>query len=465
MEELFYYLCEKDAYLAWFTRTFVMSDFTGIDKLLFAYLKFCDKLNVNPSKNLNSYLVTDATRDIKKYNIKLETQGSLDYEEPSQLKEAVRIISELARTTLATYMREPVEDRDFKAVAHEVIHNHKKHLLEECMLSTFGDITNGGDTTESSTNLSHKIYEINKRLDPDTLSNIEFKSSSRSDDKMIFIAKTEMDCIDGDIGGIYAPLIYTLNSQPGGGKTKFSIRHFAYPVLRAGKDVLFYELELSRGQTENEFLAMHIAKLYDGRVKIASTSLNKYDELSPEQKHIYDAAYIDLFESGKYGQLAIERNLTVETMDADIRNKLRQSENPGLIVVDYVGYIRSVPQTKYDKRLEKPAIIEEAYEVMRAITNDFHIPAMMINQFNDAGIDAATAGRYIKPGMVQGGHAPGRFSDYDMNLTYTPEQKIASQRTLSSATKTRGSKGFPDQLLHVDLSILAFRQVSANQKG
>ena len=460
MEELFFYLCEKDVYLAWFVRIFEIYDFTGIDKLFYAYLCFCNKLRVNPRNNLDAYFVTDATRDIKKFNIKLETQASLDYAEPSQLKESVRIISELAKTTISRYTAKPEEEREFKVVAYELINKLKKQKLEEAMLQTFGNITQGEDVTDSSSKLSQDIFEINKRLDPETLTNIEFKSSSQDDDKMIFVAKTGLPCIDGDIGGIYAPLIYTLNSLPGGGKTKLSMAHFAYPVLKTGKDVLYYELELSKGQTENEFLAYHIAQKYAGRVKIPSTELNKLDELSQEQRHIREAAYADLFENEKYGKLSIQRELVAETMDADIRAKLRQSDNVGLIVIDYVGYITSVPQTKYDRRLEKPTIIEMAYEVIRRITHDFHVPAVMINQFNDAGIDAATAGRFIKPGMVQGGHAPGRYTDYDLNLTYTPEQKLANLRTLSTATKTRGSRGFGDQLLDVDLSILAFRQVS-----
>lgn len=465
MEELFFYLCEKEEYLAWFVRIFIISDFTGIDKLFYAYLCFCNKLRVNPRNNLDSYLITDGMRDIKKYNIKLDTQTSLDYTEPSQLKEAVRIISEIAKSTISRYLQKPEEIKEFKALAYEVMENLKSHMLQEAMLQTFGNITNGGDVTSTSNDLSQSIFEINKRLNADTLSNIEFKSASQDDDKMIFIAKTGLPCIDGDIGGIYAPLIYTLNSLPGGGKTKLSMAHFAYPVLCVGKDVLYYELELSKGQMENEFLAHHIAKKYAGRVKISATNLNKLDELSEEQRHIREAAYVDLFESDNYGQLSIQRELIAETMDADIRSKLRQSKNPGLIVIDYVGYITSMPQTKFDRRLEKPTIIEMAYEVIRKITHDFHVPAVMINQFNDAGIDAAMAGRFIKPGMVQGGHSPGRYTDYDLNLTYTPEQKLANERTLSTATKTRGSKGFPDQKLNVDLSISAFRQIAVVKPG
>lgn len=465
MEELFYYLCGNFSNLAWFVKTFVMEDFDGIDKLFYIYLRFCNKLQVNPKECLDSYFITDAFRDIKANNIKLETQVSLDYSEPSQLREAVKIISEIAKTSLGKYTAAPEEVRDFKLVANEVINKMKQKKLEQFMLDSFAEISEGEDVTDSSIRLTQRIHDINTRLDGNSLSNIEFKSASQDDDKMIFVAKTGMPCIDGDIGGIYAPLIYTLNSQPGGGKTKMSIAHFSYPVLLAGRDVLYYELELSRGQTENIAIAHHIAKLYKGRMKIPDTLLNKYDELTEEERHVYEAAKDDLLDNPKYGQFSVQTELCIETMEEDLTNKIKQSDNLGLLVIDYVGLIRSMPRNKYERRLEKAAIISMAYEIVRALTKRFKIPALMINQFNDAGIEAAESGRRIRPGMVQGGHEPGRYTDYDLNLTYTLEQKIAQARTLSSATKTRGSQGFPDQLLSTDLAISMFRQVSNIQKG
>lgn len=465
MEELFYYLCENSAYLAWFVKVFVMDDFEGINKLFYIYLCFCNKIQVNPRDCLDSYLITDAQRDIKRFNIKLETQVSLNYDEPSQLKEAVKIISEIAKTSLTRYTAKPEEVRDFKLVAYEVMNKLKQMKLEQSMLTTFGGITNGEDVTEASNKLSQTIHDINERLNMESVSNIEFRSTYQNDDKMKFIAKTGLPCIDGDIGGIYAPLIYTLNSQPGGGKTKMSIAHFSYPVLQAKKDVLYYELELSRGQIENIMLAHHISKQYNNRIKIPDSELNKYDELDTESQHIYHASYTDLFESDKYGKFSVQTDLVCETMEEDIESKLRQSGNVGLLVIDYAGLVRSEPISKYERRMEKPAIISRVYEVVRRITKKYGVAACMINQFNDAGIDAAIAGRYIKPGMLQGGHEPGRYTDYDLNLTYTPEQKLNGSRTLSTATKTRGSKGFPDQLLATDLSISLFRQVSNIQKG
>ena len=461
MKELFKYLVSKREYLRWFVNTFKLSDFQGIDCLFYVYLEFCNYLGLSPADNLESYFATDALRDIKKYNIKLPTQTALNYDETVQLREAVNIIKSIALSTCQDYLSYS-SDKDFTAVAYEVMDRMKKDRINNAMLTTFKEITDGEDVNNSSSTLVNVIKDVNNRLSIKSLENIEFKLLDGDEDKMKFVAKTGMPCIDGDIGGIYSPLIYTLNSQPGGGKTRFSLAHFAYPVMLAGKDVLFYELELSVGQTKNILLSHHISKRYGGRIKIPDTLLNKFDELSDEQKHVYEAAKEDLFNE-RNGSICIETDLVAETCYEDITFKIKQAKNIGLIVIDYAGLVRSEPQTRVDRRLDKTSCIDTVYETVRRITKEFHIPAVMINQFNDAGIEAATAGKMIKPGQVQGGHNPGRYTDYDLNLTYTQEQKLAGLRTLSTAVKTRGSAGFPDQVLQVDLSISMFRQLASSQ--
>ena len=83
--------------------------------------------------------------------------------------------------------------------------------------------------------------------------------------------------------------------------------------------------------------------------------------------------------------------------------------------------------------------------------------AVCINQYNDEGINAAYAGKTIRPGHVQGGHIANRHTDYDLSMTYTEEQKLANLRTLAN-TKPRGSGGFKPVQLKTDLSISMFRQ-------
>ena len=461
MKELFYYMIGHPNYVKWFLRTFVITDFEGIDKLFYAYLKFCDYLQVDIAGSLDSYLLTDATQDIVRFNIKLPTQDSLDYNDVASLKEAVSIISQIARQTITEYKSQPEEVREFKLIANEFLNKHKGDLLQSEMLTTFQAINDSGDVTKASERLDTKIRDINKRLNVKSLSRVDFISNTDDEDKMEFVAKTGLACIDGDIGGIYAPLIYTINSQPGGGKTRLSLSHFVYPVLLKGLDVIYYELELSVGQVKNILTSYHVSRIYGDSFKIQDTSLNK-DELSPEQKRVAEAAKIDLFENPTRGKFSVELEAVAETLYDDVKNKAALAEHLGLIVVDYMGLISSVPQSKYDRCLDKTQRISISYEALRRLSRDLRVPIVAINQFNDAGIDAAYAGRPIKPGMVQGGHEPGRYTDYDLNLTFTEEQKLANTRLLSSASKTRGSKGFGDQLLAVDLSISVFRQIMTN---
>ena len=449
-------------YLDWFVSRMLPTDFMGIERFFYCYARFCSRLRVNPDKCLSAYLKVDAISDIRNENIKLETQSALDYREATQLTEALEIIGNVAHTTLHQYLEENLDSREFKTDAYEFLDKIKKQQIQDSMLETFQGLSTGEVSVVVSEHLN-RLREIETRLDGNSLSNIDLLPDSQNGDKMVFIAKTGIPCIDGDIGGIYAPLIYTLNAQSGGGKTRLGLVHFALPVLKAGKDVIFYETELTRGQTENILIAHYIAQLYKGKVKIPDTLMNKYDEMSPEQQHIYEAAKEDLFNNPKYGKFIFMDKCIVERLADEVYLKFRASKNVGLLVIDYLGYVRSIPTNKYERPKEKPQIIAETYEIVRTLTKDLKIPALCINQFNESGSEAAFAGKPIRQGMIQGGQVATQFSDYDLNMTFTAEQKLAKVRSLSTATKTRGSEGFGDVLFNVDMSISAFRQVNNNK--
>ena len=282
-------------------------------------------------------------------------------------------------------------------------------------------------------------------------------STTTGEDKMRFICKTGIPCIDGDLGGIYSRLIITLNSQPEGGKTRLALAHFAYPVMKAGEDVIFYETELSKGQVMNILIAHHIIHLYGGRYKIPDEKLNKENELTPEERAIYEAAKIDLFESGKYGKFYYKGDCIVEKFKDEVTSLVKQSGKVGLLVIDYMGLAESKPLDKYQRPMEMFEIITELYKITRRLVRAIDMCALCINQFNDKGVDAAYAGKPIRSGYIQGGHIATRHTDYDISMTFTEEQKLANVRMLSNSKK-RGTAGFKPAMLGTDLSVSIFRQ-------
>lgn len=448
------------AYTYWFTRYFEPKDFDGVDRMLMCYLKYCSKLSITPCKEyLTAYLKVDGKSDVKKYNVRTDTLVSLDYRESSQLEEAFQIISGATQATFDTYLQEDLNDRDFKVDVYDFMSNRRSDRIQQIMMDAYPKLTDGSNVSDVSMELRSSLAELDKIYDTDKIKSLELAEDEEEDEgEMHFLAKTGMPCIDGDIGGIYTKIMVTLNAQPGGGKTRFGLIHYAYQVMtEAKKDVLLYELELTKMQVKNILIAYHITRVYGGRIKIPDSVMNKKREMTDEQKQIYESAKIDLFESGKYGNLIIREEAIVEKLEDEIEAVISTSGNLGYVIIDYMGLLQSEPATKYDKRKELFEVITDGYIATRHILKKYDVGALCINQFNDKGIDAAYAGKQIRSGHVQGGHIVQRHTDYDLSMTYTEEQQLANVRMLATS-KTRGTKGFQRVMLSTDLSVSIFRQ-------
>lgn len=462
MEKIFKWFTEEsgspkaNVYTYWFTRYFDPKNFTGVDRLLMCFLCYCAKLSITPKRKwLESYLIVDGKQDIKKYNIKTDTMTALDYKEVSQLEEAYHILQDVALFTYDEYVKIDKSDSSFKVDIYNFMKEQRVNNIQKLMMDAYPHLNDGSDINEVSTKLRNDLANLDNVYDLHKISDIDYTEGA--EDKMEFIAKTGVPCIDGDIGGIYTTLIYTLNGQPGSGKTRFACVHFAYRVMvEAKKDVIFYENEMSPSQIKNILIAYHIVRLYGGRVKIPDSLMNKYDEMSVEQKQIYESAKIDLFESDQYGKLIIKEGCVVERME-DECNAILQTNNVGLLVIDYMGLCESDPEDKRYVRKQQYEIITDAYIATRHIVRAFNIAAICLNQYNDSGIEAAYAGKQIRSGHVQGGHIVQRHTDYDLSMTFTEEQELANIRMLST-TKKRGAKGFKNVMLQVDLAISLFNQ-------
>lgn len=465
MERVFKWLTSEGgsekaiAYTDWFASTFDPSNFDGINRMMACYIKYCSKLSIAPRREfLLAYLKVDGKQDVKKYNIKTDTMASYDYRESSQLEEAFRIISDLAISTYDQYTQVDLSGHEFKVDMYEFMTSLKSDLIQNAMMKAYPRLMDGSDVSEVSSNLRSELSKLDEVYDTTKLKNVDLVDTDSDEGEMHFLCKTGLPCVDGDLGGVYTRIMVTLTAQPGGGKTRLGEIHWAYQVLTvAKKDVLFYENELTAMQVKNIMIAYHITRVYGGRIKIPDSLMNKKQEMTPEQLQIYEAAKIDLFESGKYGNLIIKEECIVEKYEDEATSIIKSSGNLGLIVIDYMGLCRSVPEDKYGKRMEQYEIITEAYEITRRILKAFDVSALCINQYNDKGIDAAYAGKPIRSGYVQGGHIVQRHTDYDLSMTFTEEQELANVRMLS-VSKRRGTAGFKNVMFSTDLSVSIFKQ-------
>lgn len=443
-------------YVLWFQVTFKPNDFQGLDALFACFIMYCAELGVIPCyRFLETYLKVDGMHDVKKYNIKLDDMDNYDYDQLSQLMEAFDVIKQVSLSTYDLWMNEDLTDRNFRVDMHEFMKETKSGKITNAIMRALPNLSNGSDINDVSQTLRHSLVNIDETYSLDKLNDIDATASEVEEQKMELITTTGIHAIDGDIGGIYTHLIYTINAQPSGGKTRLALVHFIYRTLvLAKKNIILYETELTKTQVKNILIAYHITQLFSK--KVPDSTINK-GNLSPEQQSMYDTAKADLFESGKYGQLHILDECVVETLEDETTAIIRSDGNIAMICIDYMGLIESRPTGQYKQRLQGYEIITESYKLVRKLVKRYDMAAVCINQFNEQGIDAAYAGKTIKSGYVQGGHIVNRHTDYDLSLTYTEEQKLAGMRTLSN-TKTRGTEGFKPVQLRVELSVSQFLQ-------
>lgn len=446
-------------YVQWFNNMFTPKDFEGLDRMFACFIAYCAKLNIVPSKSvLESYLRIDGMSDIKKYNIKVADLQGYDYNEISQLMEAVPILNKLTVAEFDFYLAEDLSSRDFKVDMYDFMSNIKQDSVILAIQEALPRLQDGSNISEVSNSLRTRLLSIDDTYDTDKIKDVDFLTPESSEEKMEFICDTGIPCIDADVGGSYTRMITTINAQPAGGKTRFAMIHWVYRTLVVAKqDVLVYELEMTKTQLKNILIAYHITQLYNGTVKIPDSLMNRAGGLSEDQRHIYESAKIDLFESGKYGNLIIKEECIVEQFKDECTALLTANRNIKLLVIDYMGLIESRPTDRYGKRLEMYQIITDAYVAVRKIVRTMNVGAVCINQYNDQGIDAAYAGKPIKAGFIQGGHIVHRHTDYNLDITYTEEQKLAGVRGLAQS-KSRGAAGFRGVLLQTDLSVSIFRQ-------
>ena len=449
-------------YLNWIILQFDYNDFKGVERLTFSFLGCCYELNILPSNiALSSYLKTSAKTDIKTYNIGTDDTSD-GYWDITTIEEAYNILS---GQLLAYWQEAESYDTfvDFKLIASEYLSEKRTDALALILGSGLSKLNDGTDTIMLTEDIEVELNRIREKYSDESLKDLDFMSAQvgETNAKSTLLAKTPLSCINTDSGGIYTKRIITINGQPGGGKSRFAFIVYVYPTLLAGNDVIVYETEMTKEDVENIIICHHLTMINKGKYKLPDSAVAMWDDLSQQQKELYEAAKMDLF-SGRYGRLIVVTtdNLPIEKLKMDIRSKVKVNPSIKMVCIDYMGDFKTDYLLANKKHKTQWEIVTDGYAIAKSLNTSLDLSYVCVNQYNDDGIDAAYAGKRIKSGMCQGGHVVQRSTSYDLNLTYTAEQDAANIRSLSSNTKSRHSKGFDNVTLKVDLSVSMFNQIS-----
>lgn len=469
MDKIFKYFTADSpitvSYINWFTKNFPVSEFAGINKVLYLFLEYCATLGITAKRSyLLVFLSTDLKKYVRKYNIRVEAlTANFNYDEIAAFEQAVQVISSASIDSYDAMSEAiPEENDDFKVLLAEFMNTNLKERIMAIFTEEFTRMNQGEDaiviaeSTRTALSAVREIYNIEKISDLDFLTGAKTDKSDKSQ-KARLIAKTGLAAIDEDYGGCFSKALITFAGQPGYGKTRFLVAIFIYPALVQYKvGVRLDELELEEYEVENMLLSIHIANLY--KVKIPDRDINR-DDLSEEQKKIVASAKIDLLESGKYGRLRIStKHLVVEDMYDEAINFFKVNRDIQIWAVDYVGRVISKPTDRYSNK-NKAEIIDLALIAGKDVAKKADICSIFVNQYNDEGNKAADMGKPIMVGMIQGGQSIQRHSDYDIAITATLDQFAARLRMIST-TKVRAAVGYNFVPLQTDLSISRYTQIN-----
>lgn len=459
------------SYINWFTKNFPVSEFTGVDMVLYLYLEYCSILGI-PAKRkyLLVFLSTELKKLVRKHNIRLDTlTANFNYDEITAFEQAVQVISTTTVDTYDAYSTTHIEEDDnFKVLLAEFMNINLKERIMTIFTEQFTIMHQGEDALVVADNTKLSLSNVRDIYDIDKISDLDFltgsKSSTGGEEHMArLISKTGIPAIDEDYGGVFSRALVTFAGQPGGGKTRFLMAAFIYPALVKYKvGVRMDSLELEDYEIRNILISIHIANLY--KIKIPDRDINRGD-LSKEQSKIVESARIDLFESGKYGRFCLStEDLIIEDMYDDVINFMKINRDIELWCVDYIGRIKSKPVDKYSRK-NRAEIIDDALVIAKDIAKKADVCSVCVNQYNDEGNKSAFMGKPIAVGMIQGGQSIQRHSDYDLAITYTEDQKVANLRMIST-TKERAAVGFTFVPLQTDLAISRYTQINKiDQRG
>lgn len=454
----------RQAYNTWFCDVFPQQEFTGTERLFREFLGFNAKLDVPVKEQyVDSWAATDLRPILLRNNIKVPGTEMLDYSDPASLESGVRVCKDTLHSLFREMRLVDTNVEDFKVCASEFMTTKLESRLTEVLGQTFEQLQRTDSATEAAAFARDSITYLEYIYDKDQLEYISHSEENSDKDNIRFVTDTGIPVIDKDMDGLYETHLFSVEAQPGAGKTRFVLGTFVYRALTLYKEnVLFFAIEQKVVEIEAILIARHLFSLYGIQV---SADLIWKKKVPEELEDKVKAARIDLFESGKYGKIIIiHERLYLDTFLQRTR-MIDKLQGPfKLICWDYMGLFEQTKilltnNTRYVPRLEQYQIISRALRDIKNYLGDTMKCGIAISQFNEKGIYAGIHDEVITTSHSQGGIDVYRHTDGNIAISYTPELKAKMKRKIHEP-KARNSFGFEPTIIDCRLGIALWYQLT-----
>jgi len=250
---------------------------------------------------------------------------------------------------------------------------HDSQLLLDAAEQKIYDIRQGRDV-KGLVPLSEAVTEAYDRLG---------KISGPDKDKYVG-SRTGFTRLDGIISGLNKSDLIIIAARPGMGKTSFAMNIAVNVAKNSGKDVVTFNLEMSKDQLATRILASEALvdsnSLRNGRI---STEDDSWTRLATSAGYLCTLPlYID-----------DTANMTVQQMKA----KLRRVKNLGLVIIDYLQLMSST--SKSDNRV---VVISEITRQLKVMAKELNVPVILLSQLS-RGVESRTDKRPMLSDLRESG--------------------------------------------------------------
>ena len=434
-------------YILWFVDTFPSFEFKGEDFIMRLYCEYCARLGVPmKSQYFSVYLSTELRKILIETRVKLPGTDNLSYDEPTGLESAYQVATESYSSDI----------QDFPVAADAYMSQRlSERTVEE--LGKAYEVLSSSDNSQATVDYALDrlilLRDIYSKEHIDQLEDVALREVGTTD--FNFVTDTGIRIIDDDISGVYTTQLFSVEAQPGTGKTRFALGVMAYrTAVLYKKNVVYYQLEQTEAEAISMLVARHVFTLYNIQI---SSGMIQFNRVPPELQDKVTAARIDLFESGKYGKIKIiNTDLYYETLEQVFRKDDKLFGPFDLVIVDYMGLIMQKPD-KYHKEKLDYQVIAESYRKMKHYMRSTRKCGLAVSQLNREGIAAGKADKEITPEMAQGGIVVYKHTDQNLALTRTATME-AQQKMRVSQPKKRGTEGFGTTVIDTRLGFCYFYQ-------
>lgn len=465
MHDIFSHFISRDTkddgrrvgYILWFVDTFPSFEFKGEDFIMRLYCEYCARLGVPmKSQYFSVYLSTELRKILIETRVKLPGTDNLSYDEPTGLENAYQVATEYLQNEFSILESYSSDIQDFPVAADAYMSQRlSERTVEE--LGKAYEVLSSSDNSQATVDYALDrlilLRDIYSKEHIDQLEDVALREVGTTD--FNFVTDTGIRIIDDDISGVYTTQLFSVEAQPGTGKTRFALGVMAYrTAVLYKKNVVYYQLEQTEAEAISMLVARHVFTLYNIQI---SSGMIQFNRVPPELQDKVTAARIDLFESGKYGKIKIiNTDLYYETLEQVFRKDDKLFGPFDLVIVDYMGLIMQKPD-KYRKEKLDYQVIAESYRKMKHYMRSTRKCGLAVSQLNREGIAAGKADKEITPEMAQGGIVVYKHTDQNLALTRTATME-AQQKMRVSQPKKRGTEGFGTTVIDTRLGFCYFYQ-------